>query len=349
MTVSDSESFAPPQKGMVRIAPLGAIPEVLREFGVDPGPLLRQFGLSEEVVADKPDATLPFTTVGSLVKACAQQTGCPHFGLLVGQRGNASTLGVVGFLLKNAPDVLTALNELVTHLDLHDRGATPFLQVSEDTAVLGYEIYAHDVEATDQLGDHAVAVAWNMMHALCGPGWVPTEVRFRHECPADIEPYRRFFHVPLKFNAEHTALVFPTRWLSQPVQLADPIMRQHFLARVRTMRRYSSDDFREQANQALVMLIGSQGCTLDHLAGHFSMHRRTLNRRLQEAGTSYRQLYNQARHELARKLLRDTRTSITAIGTLLGYADATAFNRAFSHWEGTSPVRWRKRMQTAGN
>jgi AraC-like DNA-binding protein len=346
MTVSHSEYPVLPQKGMVRVGPLRAIPDVLRELGVPPGPLLCRYGLSEERLLDDPDATVPYAMAGSLLKACVQRTGCPWFGLLVGQRGNASQFGVAGFLLKHAPDVRTALNDLVANLDLHDRGATPFLKIEEENVLLGYEIYAHDIDGTDQIYDQALATGFNLMKSLCGPQWAPTEVRFRHGQPASIEPYRRLFRAALKFDAGHSCLVFPTRWLMQPVSDADPLMRLHFEEQLAAMRRHSHGDFRKQAYQALVILAVNQGCTLDELAAHFSIHRRTLNRRLKEAGTTYRELHNEVRCELARKLLRDTRASITSISSLLGYSDATAFIRAFTQWEGSSPTKWRKVMKT---
>ncbi len=125
-------------------------------------------------------------------------------------------------------------------------------------------------------------------------------------------------------------------------------MRQHLLQHIEDMRRYSNQDFREKAYQALLFLLGSQRCTLDELARHFSMHQRTLNRRLKDSGTSFRELYTEARHQTARQLLCDTRSSIETIASLLGYSDTTAFNRAFSRWEGVPPAQWRRRSRTAG-
>lgn len=69
----------------------------------------------------------------------------------------------------------------------------------------------------------------------------------------------------------------------------------------------------------------------------FGLHPRTLNRRLQDAGTSFRALQNQARHDLAREMLRDAASDIAAIAGLLGYTSASAFVRAFARWEGQHP------------
>jgi AraC-like DNA-binding protein len=344
MPNNDPTWRAPPPQGMLRVAPILCLPDLLREFGVDPGPLLDRAGLDADLLRN-PENLIRIGQLGSLLQDCVSATGCPHFGLLVGRRGDASVLGAVGFLMRNAPDVRTAIDELVANVDLHDRGATPFLQVGETTTVLGYELYRHDIDGAAQFIDGAMAIGWNMMRNLCGPDWLPLEVRFRRHAPANPEPYRQFFQAPLRFDADHSAMVFRTSFLARKVYLADPLLRQHFLQHLQQLRRHSSQPFPDKVHQALLLLLGSERCSLEKLAAHFSLHPRTLNRRLQEAGTSFRKLYNRARHDMACQLLRDSNSSIDAIATLLGYSGATAFNRAFSQWECTPPSTWRRRQR----
>jgi len=347
MANQNTPKFPLPKKGEIRIAPIGVVPDLLRELGVPPVPLLKAFGLSEDYF-HSPDNTLSYELVGRIIKACVRATGCAHFGLLIGQRGNASTLGAPGFLIRNAPNVGTALNEGIINIDLHDRGAAPFIKVGDETTLLGYTIYNPTIEGSYQIGDTAVAIMWNIMRGLCGLEWQPLEVCFCHDVPPELDAYRRFFQAPLRFNAPHNALIFSTSWLAKPVQLADPLLHQHLVQHIEAMRHYSKQDFREQAYQALLFLLGSQPCTLDELASHFSLHQRTLNRRLKDSGTSFRALYAEARHQTARQLLCDTRSNIETIASLLGYSDVTAFNRAFSRWEGVPPALWRRRSRTAG-
>ena len=337
----NSSSGLPPQQGMVRVGPISAIPNLLREFGVAPDRLLTQFDLNESIF-ENPDNTIAFPIMGSLFMACVRATGCPHFGLLTGQRSSASELGTAGFLVNNAPHVMAALNDLVSTFDLQDRGSTPFLEVTDEISMLGYQIYHHDIAGSDQISDGAMAISWNIMRALCGSEWLPLAVHFRHDQPQDVGAYRRFFQAPLCFNAVQTALVFRSVWLTRKVRLADPLLRHHFLRHVSEMRRYSELDFRDRVYRELLLRIGSKRCSLEELSGHFSMHPRTLNRRLNEAGTSFRDLHNKARHATACQLLRETITSIESIAALLGYSCTSAFNRAFTHWEGAPPATWRK-------
>ncbi len=249
--------------------------------------------------------------------------------------------------MNNVPDVMTALNDLVSNFNLQDRGSTPFLEVSDETSLLGYKIYHRGIAGSNQISDGAMAIGWNIMRALCGSEWLPLAVHFRHEQPEDVGAYRRFFQSPLCFNAAQTALVFRSVWLTRKVRLADPLLRHHFLRHVSAMRRYSDQDFRDRAYSDLLLLIDSKRCSLEQLSTHFSMHPRTLNRRLKEAGTSFRDLHNKARHATACQLLRDTISSIEPIAALLGYSGTSAFNRAFTHWEGAPPATWRKKARAS--
>ncbi len=77
------------------------------------------------------------------------------------------------------------------------------------------------------------------------------------------------------------------------------------------------------------------------VAAIFSMHPRTLSRRLAAAGTSFRQLVDECSFEIARHLLEFSRQDVAQITAALDYADPSAFTRAFRRWSGTTPACWR--------
>jgi AraC-like DNA-binding protein len=78
----------------------------------------------------------------------------------------------------------------------------------------------------------------------------------------------------------------------------------------------------------------------------FAVHRRTLNRRLREDGTSFKALLDAIRYEFARQLLRDTPMSTIEVALNLGYSELGPFLRAFRRWSGTSPAAWRAEHRT---
>jgi AraC-like DNA-binding protein len=75
------------------------------------------------------------------------------------------------------------------------------------------------------------------------------------------------------------------------------------------------------------------------------MHHRTLNRRLKAEGTTFQQLLDEVRFEAACQLLDTARIPITEIAVSLGYAETSAFSRAFRRWSGATPIERRRRSQ----
>ncbi len=71
------------------------------------------------------------------------------------------------------------------------------------------------------------------------------------------------------------------------------------------------------------------------------MSPRTLQRHLKERGTDFKNLVDDTRRRFALTYLKDRRNSLTEIAFLLGYSDASAFNRAFKRWTGLTPLAYR--------
>lgn len=338
-----SQQERPVSEGHLRVGPLVEVPQILRELGVDPAEIVGGVGLDLPLF-DDPEHLISFTAVGRLLKECVARTRCPHFGLLIGQRSGPGCLGMIGALMQNAADVGSALRGLILHLHVHDRGAAPALSVERGVAVLSYMIYHQGVEGSSQIYDGSIAIAFNILQALCGPAWHPAEVWFSHRRPSDIEPYRRFFRAALRFDMEQTALVFPAKWLDHAVAGADPDRCRRLEQQIAALENLDSADLAGRLRRVLRTLLINQRSSLEQVARLFALPRRTLNRRLEKQGTTFQSLVNEVRYEIARQLLEDTRMSMGQIAAILDYNDASAFTRAFRHWSGQTPTAWRARL-----
>lgn len=335
-----------PEQATVRVGGALAIPAVLKSLGADPAEVLAEAGFNLKLFGD-PDNLISYAGRGRLISHCVARTGCEHFGLLVGQQGGLSSLGLVGFLVQQSPNVGSALDSLVRYLHLHVGGAVTTLKVYGDVAVFGYDIYQPQVEATDQIGDGAVAIMFNIMCTLCGPDWKPIEVLFAHRKPKDVEPFRRFFRAPLRFDAEQNALQFSADWLEHPVSAADPELRRLLQKQIDTLEARYGENFPGQVQSALRTALLTGHAKADQIAALFSVHPRTLNRRLNAFGTSFKELVNVGRFEIARQMLENSAMEVSHIAALLDYADASAFTRAFRRWSGTTPTLWRAKRNAA--
>ncbi|MGA8031038.1 MAG: AraC family transcriptional regulator ligand-binding domain-containing protein, partial [Casimicrobiaceae bacterium] len=120
---------------------------------------------------DDAETRVSYAVRNRIVGHCAARAGCPHFGLLVGQHNGLHTFGLVGLLVKYAPDVGTAMRSFIRYLHLHVLGGSVNLTVQGDSAMLTWDVHQPGLEALDHTGDGALATLQNIMHELCGPDW----------------------------------------------------------------------------------------------------------------------------------------------------------------------------------
>jgi AraC-like DNA-binding protein len=328
-----------PAGSFVRVGGPQFAPAVLRQLGADPAAVFAEAGIDLALFED-PQNLMPLAALCRLAAVAAERTGCPHFGLLVGAQGQLATFGLTGLLAKHSPDVGAALRGLAQAMHWHVHGVTVSLVEDGDVALLTFDV-RHSGEGVTQLEDGSMAHLFNSVRDLCGPAWLPSEVRFAHRKPKDPQPYRRFFQAPLRFDAEQNALVFSRNWMSRRVAGANDDLRRLVQQEIDALDVQHGDKFPEQVRSVLRAALLTGHGSAEQVAALFSMHTRTLSRRLRVCGTSFHELVDETRFEIASHALAYTAMDVTHIAASLDYADTSAFTRAFRRWSGTTPGRWR--------
>jgi len=317
------------------------VPSLLEKFGVDPETVLPAFALTTAHF-NHPDNTLSFGTRSALLGRCAQAARCPHFGLLVGLRGSASVFGAIGFLMQSATDVRTALAVGTRHFRLHNPGVSVMCRETRGVCVLNYTILDHGGPGDEQTLDMAIAGMFRLMQSLCGYHWQPVEVRFAHSRPRNVAPYRTLFRAPLVFDADESALLFRSHWLDQLLSSADPLLHLFMQEHVTEVEAERAEDLASLLQRLLPSLVAIERATPAEAARRLGVGVRTLNRRLAAAGTTFSGLLDSSRHSIAVQLLGNTTIPAGQVATRLGYANTSAFTRAFRRWNGVTPSEWRK-------
>jgi AraC-like DNA-binding protein len=328
------------RSSLVRMAPTMTVPSLLRELGVEPAGLLAEFGLVPGHF-DEPDRLLSFESRSALLARCAQAARCPHFGLLVGQRGTTSVLGPVGFLMQSAPTLRAALAIGIRQLRLHNPVGSLAYSRSGAFCTFSFTILGTGHVGDEQSLDMAIAGMFNVMRTLCGNHWQPVEARIAHSRPRNVSPYRRFLQAPVVFDSDETSLVFRSEWLGRPVATADPLLHLIMQQYVREMDVDPGEDLSGQLRRLMPALLAQGDAKPMRAARRLGLGVRTLNRRLAEEGSAFALLRDESRHAMAGQLLGNTRMSAGQVATRLGYANASAFTRAFLRWTGMSPMHWR--------
>jgi AraC-like DNA-binding protein len=157
------------------------------------------------------------------------------------------------------------------------------------------------------------------------------------------EMYEAAFGCPVKFKAKRDAIIFRSSDLDLPfvgynaelLEMLTPQLDQQLAPH---KKKQSCTD---QVKWVLKRLLGGPRPEINEVAKELGMSSRTLQRRITDEGTSYRQLLNDARHELARFYLKEPSLSVSEIAYLLSYEDPSSFFRAFHEWERTTPSEWK--------
>lgn len=324
-----------------RVGALGVLPALLRQLGVDPAPVLTAAGLDASAL-DVADNTIPYAAFAKLLDESARRSGCAHFGLLGGQAWHLSSLGMLGELMRHSATVGDGLRTGVVYHHLNSQGGVVFLRQDGAVAEFGYAIYHRVERGANEIYDAVLATLVNFMRELCGAGWVPSEVLIAHAAPADASPYRRLFRCPVRFDAELNALRFGAHWLDQPVAGADRNALRELRRRADAL---AQPELIDKLRRSLRVLLLTGVASGDAVADMLAMHRRTLNRRLEALGTTFREVLDDVRHDAACELLAATQLPLDDIAAALGYAGTSPFTRAFRRSAGTSPGQWRREAQ----
>ena len=152
-----------------------------------------------------------------------------------------------------------------------------------------------------------------------------------------------YFGCQVNFNSARDMLVFPKATLETPFASHHPEMLELMKPGLEAAlyARMAAESLTQQVRGLLVKSMGGKRPSLELMAKELRVGVRTLQRRLEDEGTSYQKLLDEVRHRTARHLLSATELETGEIAFVLGFEELNSFTRAFQGWEGTSPGRWR--------
>lgn len=157
-------------------------------------------------------------------------------------------------------------------------------------------------------------------------------------------PREEYFGCPIRYGADRDALTIATSDLDLPFPGHNPellaILTPALAASLGELQAHSSVG--EQVKVMIKRRMASGRPEISDIAHELGVSERTLQRRVTDEGSTFRQLLLEARQELSRHLLGDLTAEIDEIAYLLGYQDAGSFYRAFRDWEGMTPGQWRE-------
>ena len=322
---------------LIRSACLTHYAEVARSVGLDPELMLSKAKLPLSVIA-RPDMRIAVTAVRRLFEMSAAESGCETFGLKVAERGDLSDLGPVALVIREQPTVGTALQVLSRFLHIHHEGMVLIIERQEDRVILRTVLRGR---AQRQATEAVVATLHQVMRALSGPTWRPLQVHLMHSAPRDRSSHREFFGCEVHFDADLDGIVCKASDMDRAIPWADPKLARYVQDRVDALYG-RAESFDTKVGALVRELLGSGDCRIERVAEHLACDRRTIHRRLADSGTTFSEIVDTERAELAARLVEDRATPLAEMAELLGFSAQSAMARWFRHRFGCSITQWRK-------
>ena len=326
--------------GSIRSASLTNYSEVARKAGLDPARMLSEFGLPIRCLRN-PDLMVPIENVRRLLETSAQRSGVEAFGLLMAEHRKLSNLGPVGLLVREQPTLRGAIAALSRHSQQLNEVLFLTLEESGEVAVLREVLIVGHGGAVRQSTELAIAVVFKIIRAYLGASWQPQRVSFAHAAPHDRKVHERIFGRRIQFGEDFNGIVFPKKDLDSPNPHADPAMARYAQQMLDSARPARRPTMPARVRELIVSLLAAGGCTVDLVAQHLGITRRTVHRQLAAEGESYAKILDSVRRELAARYMRDRGRPLAEVSSLLGFAAPSGFSRWYRRQFGASATQRR--------
>lgn len=268
----------------------------------------------------------------------------PGFPFRYAQVLHPDDLGALGLAVKTAPTLRDALERLARYvLVLSD---TLRYELADEPGGAAFVLVGrpHHRRGAAIANECAVASVTSILRVVGGITLEPTLVEFRHAAPSTVRHHVDFFGCPVRFEAAVNGIHLGQEQLARRALLADDGLSTYLLSRLdaltaRKARRSIVDDVRA----AIADSLPDGQPSKSQIARRLAISERTLHRQLADHGETFQAMATRARRDAAESLLTTTSHSIADIAFLTGFADQTAFTRAFKRWTGTTPAAFRDR------
>jgi AraC-like DNA-binding protein len=262
----------------------------------------------------------------------------PHLGSHLGRQWRPGRLHLYDYLFDTATTLGDALAVGHRYIGIiNSAGPNETALIEEDDRVTifhqPFQILDPDVQAA--MSEFALSVSLHRVRQTLRREITPLHVGLATAAPAsDAELTETFGTRSIDFGDDRTTMTFARSDLGLPMPCADPqlaaVLRQHAETVIGTP--VTTPRWIDRFRQVLAAHLAKQALSLPAVAQRMGMSPRTLQRRLERDGTSWREEADSMRRDQAVRLLRDG-VPRTAIAARLGYSDTRALRRAVHRWD----------------
>ncbi|GAA0759712.1 AraC family transcriptional regulator [Ideonella azotifigens] len=274
-------------------------------------------------------------------RAAVAHTGDDAIGLKMTPRQPMLGLGSMAHLVMAADDIRCALQQFSRFTGVISPTTSVGLELGPERCRVTLRVSPGHQPAAQQRYDFMAATLLQGFFWVCGLQIRPLVVHHPFPAPADPGPWLEAFGAPVMFGAGEFSMEFPQSILSLPVPTADPSIADLSERLATRLLEQQGGSLVAQVRQVVSRQLPRGDPRREQVAAVLCMSERTLQRRLNEAGTTFHELVDDTRRELAQRFLDSGGATPTEMSFALGFSDPSNFYRACKRWFGRSPGDYR--------
>jgi len=316
----------------------------LEELGVRASAVLRRAGLPQGYV-NQPRVLLKTDELFALWRAMGEVSTNPAIGLLLGTENKTERLNPVSLAALSTETFGAAVGQMARYKQLTCPEEIRQEKGDEEWSIQFRWLLTEEVEPTVLI---ECCFAWVLSIARLGTGTRLSPLRLEFVQPRPhVKTIERHFGCHVVSGAPKNAIVFRPADAQRPFVTRNAellaMLAPQFEEELK--RENGEENFLERVRIAIQQKLTGRRPTIEDIADALHVSSRTLQRRLQEEGSGFQRLLDEARHQLARHYLNNSVLELNEAAYLLGYEDGNSFVRAFRSWEGVPPSRWREQQR----
>lgn len=326
----------------------GALRTKLEELRVNVAAVLRSAGLPQDLF-NQTRILVSTEEQFALWRAIGDVSKDPCIGLKLGTESKLERFHPMGIAALSTESLGAAIRDMARYKKLSAPEEILNDVNGDEWAVQFRWSLAVETEPT-VLVEHCFA--WVLTIARTGTGTGISPLRLELVQPrAHLNELRRHFGCPVVCGTVRNAIVFRVQdaelaFVTRNAELLDMLAPQ-FEQELKQRTPPDEDSLIEMVRGAIRQRLTGHRPNIEDIARDLHMSARSMQRKLQESGSTFQRLLDDARHQMARYYLSNSALELTEAAYLLGYEDANSFVRAFRKREGMPPKHWREAHRSA--
>src|SRR5262245_28424472 len=318
--------------------------DMLAAEGLNVGALLAGAGIDAKML-DAPGARVASDQISRLWELAAEQSGNPAIGLAQHNIVRPASFDVVGYAMMSCADLRAAFERLIRYLLILSDALTMTLTKEHGRYRIAFEMFGGSRPVPRQRVEYIVVTLVGFCRWISARDVQPVAIELPYPAPADVARYRAAFNCAVTFGAPITSLLFAEADLTTALPTSNPRLAElHERFAGDYLRHFDHAQTSYRAREVIIRRLPDGEPRRNEVAGELHMSERTLQRRLEQEATSFLQLLDDTRRELAEQYLGRLHLSLGQAAYLLGFADQTSFFRACKRWFDLSPGQYRSQL-----